>query len=146
MTVSARILAGLFAVALSGRALEAQTPRADSASAPKQIRAIVVQLQAAIRDDQPRKIAMLILFPMEIIKAPLGVTSVPSVPVFMKVYPSVFTKKLRDAILKQNPDSIVVRNGAATVADGKVIIGYRCATTDPRSCATGVTQIRPYKN
>jgi hypothetical protein len=105
-----------------------------------------VKLQAAVRDDQRRAIATLILFPMEIIKAPLGLTRVPSVPVFMKVYPSVFTKKLRDAILQQNPDSIVVRNGTATVAEGRVVIGYRCATTDPGSCATGVTQIRPYKN
>ncbi len=114
----AHVLVGVLAIALSSLALEAQAQLPDRAASQKEIRAIVVQLQAAIRNDQRRTIATLILFPMEIIKAPLGVTSVPSVAVFMKVYPSVFTEKLRDAILKQNPDFIVVRNGTATVASG----------------------------
>ncbi|HEV8410349.1 MAG TPA: hypothetical protein VGQ30_07560 [Gemmatimonadaceae bacterium] len=144
--VPPRILIGALALTLAGHSLAAQGPRPHPADEANAIRTIVIKLQSAIRGDQRRTIATLILFPMEIIKAPLGLTRVPSVRVFMTVYPSVFTRKLRDAILRQNPDSIVVRNGTATFADGRVVIGYRCATTDPNSCATGVTQIRPYKN
>lgn len=140
-----RILVSLLAVALSGRSSEPQARPSDQGHSPKEIRAIVIQLQAAVRNDERRTIATLIVFPLEIKKGPLGVTSVPSVTVFMKVYPSVFTKKLRDALLKQNPDSVVVRDGTATLADGRIVIGYRCATADSGSCTTGVTEVTPYR-
>ena len=69
----AHVLVGVLAIALSSLALEAQAQLPDRAASQKEIRAIVVLLQAAIRNDQRRTIATLILFPMEIIKAPLGV-------------------------------------------------------------------------
>ena len=145
MTMSSRILVSLTAVVLTVRSSEPQARPSDQGRSPKEIRTIVIRLQAAVRNDERRTIATLIVFPLEIKKGPLGVTSVPSVTVFMKVYPSVFTKKLRDALLRQNPDSVVVRDGTATLAEGRIVIGYRCATADSRSCTTGVTEVTPYR-
>jgi hypothetical protein len=145
MSPLARLVVCLVAITVNGRGLEPQPRLSGQQASPKTIRAIVRQLQAAVRSDERRTVATLVVFPLAIMKGPLGVTSVPSVAVFMKVYPSVFTARLRDALLKQNPDSVVVRDGTATLAGGRIVVGYRCATADPGSCSTGVTEVTPYK-
>ena len=143
MSLHARFLVCLMAVAIAGRSSKTQMRPFDQGGSPKAIRAIVTRLQATVRNDERRTVATLVVFPLAIKKGQLGVTSVPSVAVFMKVYPSVFTKRLRDALLKQNPDSVVARDGTATLAEGRIVIGYRCATADSRSCMTGVTEVTP---
>ncbi len=140
-----RILTCFLGAVIYSQGVKSQPRTSEQDASPKDIRAIVIQLQSAVRDDSRRKVATLVAFPLAIKKGPLGVTSVPSVAVFMKVYPSVFTSRLRDALLKQNPDSVVVRSGSATLAEGRIVIGRRCTTADPNSCMTGVTQVTPYK-
>ncbi len=139
-----RTLVCFIAVVFCARSAESQSGASAQADSPKAVRTIVTKLQAAVRNNEWRVVATLIVFPLEIKKPPLGVTSVPSVAVFMKVYPSVFTAKLREALMKQNPDSIVVRNGTATIAEGRIVIGFRCMSADSSSCSTGVLEVTPY--
>lgn len=146
VSIPVRILVSFTALALGGRATVKPVRASRQGSSPNEIRAMVVRLQGAVRNNERRTVASLILFPLEIRKdPPLGVTSVPSVTVFMTVYPSVFTKRLREALLKQDPDSVVVRSGRATFAGGRIVIGYRCSSADRGSCTTGVTEVTPFR-
>jgi hypothetical protein len=139
-----QILASLAAIIILVQ--EGSSPRpVQSQDSRNAIRAVIVRLQEAVRTEDRRAAATQILFPLEIKKVPLGVTSVPSVKVFMVVYPQVFTKKLRDALMRQNPDSIVVVRGTATIADGRIVIGFRCESPESSSCRTGVTEVIPYR-
>jgi hypothetical protein len=144
MGLLSRLLVFLMAFAVAGRSSKTQVRPSDQGGSPKAIRAIVTQLQVAVRNDERRTVATLVMFPLAIKNGQLGVTSVSSVAVFMKVYPSVFTKRLRDALLKENPDSVIVGGGTVTLAEGRIVIGYRCATADSSSCRTGVTEVTPY--
>jgi hypothetical protein len=135
--------------------LVAQTrPPAPADSIASEVRTIVLRMQAAVRENDRRALATLIEFPLGLVKGKLGaapgpwdgVTSVPSVAVFMKTYPVVMTATLRDAILRQNPDSIQIDGGVATVAAGHVVIGVRCESANRTSCHRGITIVRQYKN
>lgn len=121
-------------------------PPAGSDLSAGEARSLFARLQTAIRENDRRTVATLILFPLAVDKGRFGMTDVPSVPVFMKTYPVVVTSVLRDAIRKQSPDSIHVDAGVATVAAGRVVIGVRCDSKEASSCHRGETIIRPYKN
>jgi hypothetical protein len=113
-------------------------------SAAREVRNVLIRLQVAIRNDDWRTVATLIQFPLGVDKGRRGVTSVPSVAVFMKTYPIVFTRNLRDAILKESPESLRIENGRASAVNGRLVIGIRCDSTSHRSCHRGVTVVQPY--
>ena len=133
-------------VLLSPARAPIQLPQPDRIPARATARKILVQLQSAIARDDRREVASLVAFPLTIIKGRiLGSTYVGSVKVFMTTYQTAFSKRVREAVMAQNPDSLVLRNGMFVVGAGDLAIGVRCATDDVRSCQTGVVEVRPYK-
>jgi hypothetical protein len=87
-------------------------PTAASIASPRELRDVVARLKAAVENDDRRTVASLILFPLAVIKGKSnGSTFVPSVRVFMLNYKTVFNKKVQDALLAQNPDSLRIESG-----------------------------------
>jgi hypothetical protein len=117
-------------------------PKAVSITSPRELRDVVGRLKAAVENDDPRKVATLVVFPLAVIKGKSnGSTFVPSVRVFIVNYKTVFNKKIRDALLAQNPDSLKIESGVARVGRGELTIGTRCSSATASSCVTGVTSI-----
>lgn len=145
--MSTRTVFTLSLVMTSGLVAQPRSP-APQVAPPLTIAAardVLVKLQAAIDAHETRTVATLVRFPLIVTKGPRGSTTVPSVRVFMQMHATVFTQRVRKAILAQNPDSLVVRDGAALIGNGIVLIGMRCESSAPSSCAAGVTAVNPYR-
>ena len=109
-------------------------------------RELLIRLKAAVQSDNRRTVASLVLFPLAVVKGRAnGSTYVPSVSVFMRVYPMIFNTRIRSALLSQNPDSLLVRDGVALVGKGELSIGTRCQSADPKSCDSGVRSVNLFQ-
>ena len=121
-------------------------PAAVSVTSSREFRDVVSRLKVAVENDDRREVATLVVFPLAVIKGKSnGSTYVPSVRVFMVNYKTVFNKKIRDALLAQNPDSLKIESGVARVGRGELTIGTRCSSTTASSCVTGVTSINYFE-
>ena len=130
-------------VATSARAQLLQpAPTAASTASARELRDVVTRLKAAVANDDRRKVATLVLFPLAVVKGKSnGSTFVPSVRVFMVNYKIIFSKQIRNALLAQNPDSLRIESGVGQVGRGELTIGTRCSSAAATSCATGVTAV-----
>jgi ribonucleotide monophosphatase NagD (HAD superfamily) len=144
MTWKPVFLAALFSFVATASSVP-QVPPAARIPTQKATRDILIRLKSAVAAGDRRTVGTLTVFPLTIMKGRLGVTYVGSARVLMTTYNSAFSKRVRDAVLAQNPDSIALRNGRFVIGQGELAIGVRCESDDPRSCQTGVIAVMPYK-
>jgi hypothetical protein len=104
-------------------------------------RGILVQLQNAIRANDHRRIAALIQFPLGVRKGKLAPTYVPSVKVFMRTHALVFTRRVSNAILAEDPASLALRDGLVRIGGGAAAIGLRCESVERATCRAGVVWV-----
>lgn len=136
------LVAALMPLAMSAQQLLQPTITSTRNPSIEEARSVLLQVQTAIQKGDDRRLAAMILFPLGVQKGKLAPTFVPSVQVFLRTHVLVFTKRIRAAILAQNPDVLALRGNVVPIGGGVAVIGKRCDPVDRPPCSTGVMMVR----
>jgi hypothetical protein len=98
------------------------------------------KLKLAMLLDDRAAVAAMGIYPLVVIKGVSGRVNVPSAARLVQWYDLVITKRVRDAVAKQNTDSLRLIGQALGTRDGELVIGTRC-DDGRKKCAVGIVAI-----
>jgi hypothetical protein len=113
----------------SGAPASAQAGNVASAtselSRDRSYRAFLARLQVAVRADDRRAVVRLIDFPLRV-NFQAGARSYGDVRSVEREFERIFTPRVRQAILNQQPDQLFVRDQGAVIGNGEVRFDFAC--------------------
>lgn len=148
---STRSLAlGTLALAFAGLASAAQ-PKTSAADgiADANAQAFLTSLQTAVRSDDRRRVAKLVHYPLRVNRATAASAggaaptprNVENAAAFVQGYGTIFTPKVREAVLRQDPAKLFRNAQGAMIGNGEVWFAGVCRTPGCAHPVLGITAV-----
>lgn len=147
---TASLALGAMALAFTCLAVAAQ-PNATAADgiADADAQAFLTSLQTAVRSDDRRRIAKLVHYPLRVNRAAAGSAgsaapvprNVANAAAFVQGYGTIFTPKVREAVLRQDPAKLFRNAQGAMIGNGEVWFAGVCRTPGCAHPVLGITAV-----
>ncbi len=141
---------GAMALAFAWLATAAQ-PKATAADgiADDDAQAFLTSLQTAVRSDDRRRVAKLVHYPLRVNRATAASVgsaaptprNVENAAAFVQGYGTIFTPKVREAVLRQDPAKLFRNAQGAMIGNGEVWFAGVCRTPGCAHPVLGVTAV-----
>ena len=140
---------GALGLAFAWLATAAQPTAAADGIADADAQAFLTSLQTAVRSDDRRRVAKLVHYPLRVNRAAAASAgsaappprNVANAAAFVQGYGTIFTPKVREAVLRQDPAKLFRNAQGAMIGNGEVWFAGVCRTPGCTHPVLGITAV-----